>query len=499
VPQPRLDRTTWRASVLRVLCFAAVLAGLLVRLVSLHESLWLDELSTLWSVEAGFGEMLVRVPMVMGLTPFYFAFAWASIHTFGESEWALRLPSLIAVMGAASLVAVNASILYGRRAAVWTALLFWLAYPAIWASVDARPYAFPMLFGAALLLGWTGVCLSAGRLYRTLWAIGTAGLVWSNLVFAPFVLAAPIAYAAFPSLRRRYTPRQFVGDGALTVLLLVPAALQLLATLDKRWATGWALEPSHFGIPALLVPFALAMLFPVARSEQDPVRRDVVRMLWISIAIQVVALEGSALIGMSLLASRYAYVIVVPAALIAGIKMSRLKGADVAAPAAVFAMATGVALYATYGISGSLSGAGYQEWREAVRAVRQEVAVTPGAPVLFRSGNAQDDLSEPGTIAWPATLAPLRSPGETQPDWDVLLLTYRWNNPLRAAYFDGPLADRLGDEPVFYLLCVASEEPESGGYCPRVEEWVATTWPGRFTARRLGSFRQLITTRFDRR
>ena len=474
---------------------AALLAGLVLRLASLGESLWLDELSTLWAVESSFGDVLRRVPSVMGQTPLYFAFAWSSVRTFGESEWALRLPSLLAVAGTTGMVALAAARLHGRRAAAWTAVLFWLCYPAVWASVDARPYGLAMLFAAMGLWGWTGACLQGSRPHRWLWIGGTAGLIWSHYVFLPFALAAPVAYALIPASRQRYRPWQFLGDAAMTAVLVVPASVQFAGIVATREAHAWSLASSHLAVPILLAPFALAMLMPVARRQTGDVTRAILGMFWVSIGLQVAALEASALVEMDLLATRYAYVVLVPASLIAGCNLARLRGADLVAPLAVFALGTGLALYATYRIAGSWTGAGYQEWRQAVEAVRVDMASNPGAPVLFRSGNAEDDLRPPGEIGWPATLAPLRSPGVAAPDWRIMLLTYRWHRPDRALYLE-TLARRLDDEPVFYLLCLSSEEPDAGGYCPPFVDWVANTWPG-VKSTPLGTFRQLTAVRFD--
>jgi mannosyltransferase len=111
---------------LRLLGFVAVFSvGLGLRLASIRESLWLDELSTLWAVEASFAEVIRRVPQVMGQSPFYFAIVWASLHTFGQSELALRLPSLLAGMVCPTAIAMVASSLGGRRAAAWSWVVLW--------------------------------------------------------------------------------------------------------------------------------------------------------------------------------------------------------------------------------------------------------------------------------------------------------------------------------------------------------------------------------------
>jgi hypothetical protein len=77
-------------------------------------------------------------------------------------------------------------------------------------------------------------------------------------------------------------------------------------------------------------------------------------------------------------------------------------------------------------------------------------------------------------------------------------LTYRWFLPGRASYFDQVVAPRLEHARVFFLLCLASDEPGSDGYCPKVEAWIQEKWPEGVHALRLGPFRQLSVIRFDR-
>ena len=68
--------------------------GLGFRLDGLGDSLWLDEFGTLWAVEGGLGTVMERVYEFHGQTPFYYVWPWLSIQLFGESEAALRLPSV---------------------------------------------------------------------------------------------------------------------------------------------------------------------------------------------------------------------------------------------------------------------------------------------------------------------------------------------------------------------------------------------------------------------
>jgi hypothetical protein len=477
---------------------AAVLSGLVVRLAFLDASLWLDEFSTLWAVESSFREVLHRVPAVMGQSPLYYLLPWASVHLFGESEVALRLPSLLAVAAAAFGVGLTGSAFGGRKAFVWAGLLFWLCYPAIWASVDARPYGLAMCFGALAALGFVRACTTGRLRDRGLWIVGGAGLIWTHYIFAPFIAGFGVAYVWWPIVRGKYLPRQFSLDAAAMALLLLTTLNQLTGMMATPEDQAWMFTAKHLGVTMQFVPFAAACLMPVGGGHQTAVRTAMRGALWLALAAQVGTLEVAHLAGVDVVSARYASVAIVAAAILAGDTLARLKSADLIAPVAIFALGTMVALFATYQICGSLSGAGYQQWREAVATLRPALSGAPDAPVLYRSGNAEDDLSMPGELGWPATLAPLRSPGERAPDWNIVPLTYRWFLPGRASYFDEVVAPRLEHARVFFLLCLASDEPGAGGYCPNVEAWIHEKWPAGIRVQRLGPFRQLSVIRFDR-
>lgn len=472
------------------------LAGLAVRLYDLQNSLWLDEFSTLWTVEGTLRDVWTRVPQVMGQSPFYFMVAWGSVHAFGESEWALRLPSLLATCGTSALVGYAAFLIGGRRAAVWAATLFWLCYPAVWSSVDARPYAIGLCFAALATAGWVGLSRDAGWNSRLAWIVGSAGVVWSHYLFVPFILGLGAALFVLPALRAAVPVRRAALDAIAVAVLVFPAGLQFLELLSSRADHDWIFAANHVRIVAPIAPFALAMLMPAGRPQASRDRAQSIGLL-VAVLAQLAALEGGALLGANVLAGRYAYVAVVGAAVVAGVNMSRLRGPDIVAPLAVYAVATALAFAGTHRIAGSWTGAGYQQWRQAVAELRAQLEAHPGARILLRSGNAEDDLWPPGQFGWPATLAPLRQPGRARPTWNVTLLTYSWARPGRAAYFEEALAPQLGSEPVFFLLCLYSDEPGSGGYCEPTLRWILDTVPG-VQATSLGPFRQVGLWRLDR-
>jgi len=76
--------------------------GLFLRLYGITQSLWLDELSTWWCVQAGPREISSRVISFQGQSPLYYFLAWGSTAMVGQTEVALRLPSLLASLATAA-------------------------------------------------------------------------------------------------------------------------------------------------------------------------------------------------------------------------------------------------------------------------------------------------------------------------------------------------------------------------------------------------------------
>src|SRR5689334_3102124 len=87
----RITSSTWHWLILAAISlFAAVL-----RLWQVGESLWVDELHTSWCLQAGFENVAERAADG-NQSPLYFWVLWGLTRIFGESEFTLRLPSLLA-------------------------------------------------------------------------------------------------------------------------------------------------------------------------------------------------------------------------------------------------------------------------------------------------------------------------------------------------------------------------------------------------------------------
>jgi len=157
--------------------------------------LWRDELAT-WSAASRtlpqLWAMVHHVDAVLGL---YYLGLHLWMAVFGTSAAALRLPSALAMTGAAAVVALTGKRLGGTRVGLISGLIFAVVPSVSRFAQEARPYAFATLFAALATL------LLLRAMERPTWlrwgcyALAVAAVGASNLV-ALCVLAAHAAIVA---------------------------------------------------------------------------------------------------------------------------------------------------------------------------------------------------------------------------------------------------------------------------------------------------------------
>ncbi len=221
----------------------SIIAGLalLLRAVTVRESLWVDELHTAWCVEGPFGDVASRA-RAGNQPPMYFWMLWFVTRVLGYSEISLRLPSLLA--GIASLVLCAIAV---RRwtGSGWLGLLTGLCVAGDPQAIDfareARPYAFVQ----SLSLVHVGLLLRLQRDRR--WPIRLAwiGLAWTMFYChytTAVLLLGEMAYLVVSGLRRPRPERRVVIDWVLDFALcgvgMLAAWLPLVEIAGRRqnWA-----------------------------------------------------------------------------------------------------------------------------------------------------------------------------------------------------------------------------------------------------------------------
>lgn len=208
------------------MAFALLSALLLLPLMS--QPMWRDEGTTFLSIsQHGLAAVLDHVRMGELTPPLYFMLEYAWANLTGTSEFALRLPSLVAMSLTAGLLYLTATRIGGRVAGYATATCACIAPMSLFAGTDARPYALT-LFLSASVLALIASLLSDERaaiaLPATALAIAVAALGWTHytawVAIAGLIVVTPVVgWGRSPQRRIAYLVAIAAG-AALAALLL---------------------------------------------------------------------------------------------------------------------------------------------------------------------------------------------------------------------------------------------------------------------------------------
>lgn len=261
---------------------AGLVATLLCAAFSWVPSLWGDEAATLLSAKRPLGSlfgMLLHVDAVHGV---YYLFMHGWIRLAGESAFALRLPSALAVGAAVAAVTLLAGRRGGARAAVVAGVVATVLPRLTYAGEEARSYAFTAAAAAwlTLLLVWLvdggGRRLAPGarRLAWLLYAVGTAAAAYLFL-YSVTLLVAHAAILLFARASRDTLRRWAVAAGAALLSVIPLAVVAYLERGQIAYLSGAPEEASTwyfflwFGMPWVAVaawPLIGLALWPAWRA-----------------------------------------------------------------------------------------------------------------------------------------------------------------------------------------------------------------------------------------
>lgn len=164
-------------------------AAFVLRFINLNSDLWVDEVYTLIDfVRESPGEIITNFSS-QNQHMLFSLLAHASISTFGESAWAMRLPSVL--FGAASLWALFflARSIFDLRTAFLSAALMTVSYHHIWFSQNARGYMGLLFFTLLATLFWQQALKYDELKFWFGYALAVVLGMWIHMTMA-FVVAA---------------------------------------------------------------------------------------------------------------------------------------------------------------------------------------------------------------------------------------------------------------------------------------------------------------------
>ncbi len=390
-----------------ILFFLGVLESIRLWLVPMGSSFWLDELVTYWSAYKGVVPAVSRSQFWPGQAMPYTVLAALVIHFGGTSEFALRLPSLLATVLTAWLLFRLGEHFFDRETGVLVFVVFAsLQEVAKQAATNARPYGIALLLVVASflqLVRW----LDRRRLRNMIGFVLTAAAIpYFQFLFVTIYLAF-LAYAVYIwRADRRLRIRELLAAAALVALLLSPLVWNSLSAHRTTAASSWASTPDAMELVTSFIPPVLAasLLLGVlagclARRTMTTIAARVPRpaiFLFVSwLAIPIVTLFIAARISpLKVFVPRYYLPSFAALALIVGSGIRTFAFPRMRLILAAFIATGSIISYSGYHLFVSPHR---EDWRAAARTVRA-ADVSPTTPVLIRVGlvesaNAHWDLN----------------------------------------------------------------------------------------------------------
>jgi mannosyltransferase len=226
-------------------------------------SYWRDEAATLDAESRSIPALLHMLSNVDAVHGAYYLLMWPIVHTFGTSELALRLPSLLAMTVAAAGVAALGRRLHSSRAGLFAGLVFAVLPQVSRYAQEGRSYALVLTCAVAasylLLRATTDSCATTGShgaaadlrrptedLLRVTdgprrrWLIGYGAAIALLGLLNLFGLLLLAGHAIFLLACHRALLRRWLVTAALGCL---PALPIVVLAWRQRDQLGWLTEP----------------------------------------------------------------------------------------------------------------------------------------------------------------------------------------------------------------------------------------------------------------
>ena len=187
-----------------------VLAGLLLAALALRlavpRGVWLDEAITIHQAHLSLHDLFRNLYHGDRQPPLYHLTLWLTIRAFGDGEFAVRLPSLIAGTLLVPVLYELGRELYDRRTGLFAAAFASVSPLLIWYSQEVRMYELAALFGLLALLTQLRVVRNPTMLNWASYIFATAGLLWSHYFGLLLIGVQQIVFVVV--LVHRTTPRR---------------------------------------------------------------------------------------------------------------------------------------------------------------------------------------------------------------------------------------------------------------------------------------------------
>jgi 4-amino-4-deoxy-L-arabinose transferase-like glycosyltransferase len=239
----------------------AIGASILVWLLAIRAPLGMDETGSYWQISAGVSPIWPRQFMGLGF-PAYPYILWFFTKCIGNSEMALRIPSVLAMLGAALLLYRAAREFFDEEISLVATVLFCINPIVVFEAIDIRPYAFAVLVTNAAILVLLRLRASKSVLLAGLFGFLAAFILYFHHLFAVILPVFLVCFIAFAFQKGKAGWKQLgiaLAVFCVTFMPLIPGLKYLFRTAQAHvYETApdlgqllWTLAPGWI-IPGIL-------------------------------------------------------------------------------------------------------------------------------------------------------------------------------------------------------------------------------------------------------
>ncbi len=252
--------------------FLILFVGLILRLISLNQSLWLDE-----AINAVFVRSLNLKSLIFNYSlsdfhpPAYHVLMRGWILLFGSSEIALRMPSVIFGVASIYLIYKIGKTLFDEKTALIAATLLSVAPLHIYYSQEARMYMMAFFFITSSVYFFIMILKFDKLFYWIGFIVSTVLFLYSD--YLPYLMIPTYLIYLFVFRKRisKSTVKSFIPAFLLISIFIVP----WLLVFPKQLSTGLsaaAASPSWsqvVGAPQLKTLMVTFVKFTIGRITED--------------------------------------------------------------------------------------------------------------------------------------------------------------------------------------------------------------------------------------
>ncbi len=252
--------------------YALVLAASIsIWFIPIRAPLWLDETVSIYLIQGGFAGIMSR--QVWPDAPTYSCLLWLWTKALGMGEIALRISSVLPMLGAVYLLYRAARELFDREVGLIAAIIFCLHPIIIFASIDIRPYAFAALAINSSILALVRLRHDDSNWLAALFGLSAACIVQFQLLFAVILPALALCFVVLKMGDRKTFWRQLGVASVVFVFAFLPVIPRLQYMAHTSGTHVFSPAPSLLELGSTLTLKGLAGILVVAVLVAAATRR----------------------------------------------------------------------------------------------------------------------------------------------------------------------------------------------------------------------------------